>query len=269
MSTAWLLMGWLVGGARAGCETPISADEMAQNIAVSEAAYVQMNEDEFKSSVAAVRQWVPCISTPMSAAQVVGYYRLEALHAFLSRDKDAAQAAIRGVLAVSPTYSLPESIAPDGHPLQVLFDEVVMEPPGQTRSLSAPRTGAVWVDGVASPTERPANRPYLLQYAPEEDGAVIYTGVLNPDDPLPKFSKVRTEKNLVTPLWITAGAAAVVAGGALWAGVRSEAEFNDPATAQDDLDALRRRTNALGAVSAGAGIVAAGSGAAAVIMTRW
>lgn len=266
--SGWLLLwGWATA-AQAACENAISSIDVARAISVSEVSFIEEKADEFRASRETIQAWIPCLSTPMSSAQVVSLYKMEALHAFLNEDEAGTRAAFRGLLTTSPSYSLSESIAPFDHPLQVTFEAVMSDPSGEVTAIRAPRSGAVWVDGVEEAEAVPTDRPYLFQYVGEA-GDVAISAYMQPGDELPRYGRGGGRRDLRAPLLVTAGAAAVVAGGTLWWGIRREAAFKDPQTPQEDLDAIRRQTNALGAISLGAGLVAAGSGAAAIIVAPW
>jgi len=71
--------------------------------------------------------------------------------------------------------------------------------------------------------------------------------------------------------WALAGAGgAILAAGALYfLADRSADAYWDPATPIEDLEPLRRRTNALVIASAGAGTAAVGTGVLAFLSVRW
>ena len=76
-------------------------------------------------------------------------------------------------------------------------------------------------------------------------------------------------KKPTIPLAIAAGGAAAASGILLGLAANSRAEFDDPATPLSDVEALAGTTNALGYSGIGAGVLALGLGAVAVVTVAW
>jgi len=257
--------------ARAECPAPVTASELAQLVSLGDAAFADMDADTFSELRMKVIQGIPCLSDELNQTQVAALHRMQALAAFLDRDPAASVGYFRSLLAVAPGYELPEALAPEGHPLRLYFEVAAgtFSPP--TVPIEAPRSGAVFVDGKVA-TQAPIDRPYLFQYS-DEAGKVTTSALVRPGLDPPTYPahspRDRKEARVNLPLATTAGLAALASGGLYLAASHSESTFWDPATSDADLEALRKRTNTMGWLSAGVGVVAVGTGAAAFLVTSW
>ncbi|MBW2257179.1 MAG: hypothetical protein JRI25_21645, partial [Deltaproteobacteria bacterium] len=88
-----------------------------------------------------------------------------------------------------------------------------------------------------------------------------------PPPPLPVV-EMPPPRRLSVPLLVSAGAVAAASGGLYAAARTSRARFDDPETAFEDLDGIRRRTNTLETGSQVAGVAALGMGVAAFVVVR-
>ena len=256
-----------LGEAQATCSGLVRPSELSQQMSLAEAAYINLEAEDFAQHLAGVRADVACLSEPLNDAQATALFRLEALSAFLGRDQETAKVAFWAVLGISPNYSLSPSLAPEGHPLQAWFFEAFETQNPLTAPLAAPRRGTVWIDGRPAQGTVPLGRPYLFQWV-DEDGVLAISTVVAPGQTLPDYPAAGGAR--LDPRWaIAAGTATVVAGGAWLLARRGEQDFNDPATPTAELEGLRTRTNALSATSMGVGVVAVGAGAAAVLVRVW
>jgi len=258
--------------AAAPCDAPVSARAFHQQVAAGDSAYADMDLEAFQAARVAARAMVPCLAEPVTPAQAAGYHRLEALGEFLSRDHAGAVASLRSLVAAAPGYQLSSSIAPDGHPLRLYFEiaENTAAVPGVP--LPESRLGEVKIDGTTAGSW-PLDRPYLFQVV-EKDGAVQQSSLQNigvaPPGMAPGTASGPSSRNPnAKVLGIVSASTAVVAGG-LYLGARSaSAKFWDPSTSTSELDGLRSRTNTLGWASAGLGVVAVGTGGAALLVGTW
>jgi hypothetical protein len=261
------------GAAHAADCPPTTAKELAREVSTGDAAFSDMDEEGFRTARANTLTLLPCLGEGITPGQAAVWHRMQALGSFLDRDHAGAVSSFRSVLAASPGYALPESLAPDGHPLRIHFAvaEGTMSTP--ERELPAPRDGWTHVDGRAAHTA-PVDRPYVLQVF-DGGGRVLNTSVVSPGQDLPEYesrggrSDVDSAVSLNKPLAITAGSAALLSGVFYLAARSNSNSFWDPATAAGDLDSLRTRTNTFGWLSAGAGVVALGTGAGAVFSGTW
>lgn len=239
---------------------------------MGDAAFAELDDEGFLEARARSLEMVPCLAEPVTPGQAALFHKLHALGAFVDRDDAAAVGHFRGVVTASPGYKLPVSVAPEGHPLRTHFavaeGTVALPEP----LLPVPRDGAVHVDGRRS-TTAPIDRPFLYQRV-DSGGQVLESAVLRPGQPVPEYETAgrsgrvgasSARRRINVPLAATSGVAAVASGVLFLSARGSSASFWDPTTPTVELDALRSRTNTLGWLSAGAGVVAVGAGAGAFI----
>ncbi len=256
----------LVGASSADCAAAIPAARIAQEISLGEAAFINMEQDEFTVSYEAVQGMLGCLTDPLNTAQAMAYWRLEALEAFLARDEQRARLALRAVLDITPSYSLSETVAPIGHPLQAWFEEELMQSARAGAPLDPPRSGTLWIDGDTR-SAAPVDRPYIFQLT-DQDG-IVELSTRVPIGELPPHYPVSRRLGVHMPLAVTAGLSGVLAGGTWYLAAQREQAFWDPQTQEGELPSLQQQANTLGAVSLSAGVLAVGAGAAAVIVGSW
>lgn len=254
------------------CPEPVTARAFYQQVSAGDMAYVAMDLDAFHQARMKARQMVPCLSEAITPAQAAGYHRLEALGAFLGRDHAGAVAALKALVGAAPGYQLSTELAPDGHPLRLYFSIAEGTPAAPTRTMAPLPEGWVAIDG-ATTTEWPVDRPYLLQSFDSggqvESTALRSVGQPPVEEPKNRGMRVTAKTRTARTLSLVSGGAAVVAGG-LYLGARaSSKQFWDPSTPSAELAGLRSRTNTLGWASAGVGVVAVGTGGAAILVGTW
>ena len=271
-----MVFGVVYGAVASGCEpTSVAAVEIA--LTEAEAAFAGLDIEGFLAQSEAVRELLPCLVEPASAALAAHVLRVEGVRAFGERSVDAVRwfAAAR---AIDPVYRYSDSIAPQGSPL--LDDYYAMEvAAGGEAPLPAPLTGVVRVDGVDG-APRPTAWPALVQWI-DGDGRVAWTVLVRHGEPLPVYPLapaplVAAEAGAAAPVvtaargrWLGVGAgAAAVATAGLYAGAAlTRRTWNDPATPDAQLDALKARTNGLVVASGVTGAVAVGLGVG--VAARW
>ena len=256
--------------ARAGdCPAAFSARDLVVVVTQGDAAFSALEDEQFAAARQQAGAMVPCLAEPLSPGQAALLHKLGALGAFVDRDDAGAVAAFRSLVLASPGYVLPESLAPPGHPLRTHFavaEGMVAVP---DIPMPAPVAGRVYVDGRPADAA-PAGRPWVFQHI-DEAGAVLDSALVAAGEGAPVFENTGlpvaagVRPGVHRPLALTAGAAAL-ASGVLYLSARgTAARFWDPTTETSELEALRTRTNTLGWLSAGAGVVAVGTGAGAFI----
>jgi hypothetical protein len=255
------------------CELRASARELGQAVAAADAAFADMDEEAFRARRAEAARLVGCLGEGLTPGQAAAWHRLEALGAFLDRDPAAAVAAFKAVLAAAPGYALPESLAPDGHPLRTYLQIAAGTPKTPGLPLAPVKEGWQQLDGEAR-AEVPADRPFIYQRF-DPSGAVatsfaVRPGQLPPELSTPARSAPKARDSRVqVQLAVTSGLAAVASGAFYAAARHSSATFWDPSTPNAELEDLQRATNARGWTSAGLGAVALGTGAAAFLVGAW
>ena len=256
----------LTGLALADCSERQTAQYISQQISIGEAAYQNMDAEAFQQTHEQILQQIPCLQTPLNAAQATTFWRMSALAAFLARDEEAGVVAFQALLRISPGYVLSESIAPDGHPLQGWFEQAMERTSSLEEVLAEPRSGQIYIDGSAG-LAAPVGIPYLFQMM-DETGQITVSQVVQAGQRPPGYAAVQRGR-INVPLAVTAGVSGAVAGGTWLLSSARKDTFWDPATPISDLETLQRQSNTLGTVALSAGVVALGSGAAAVFVGAW
>ncbi len=257
------------------CEESVTARQLAQEVSSGDVAFADLDEDGFNAARWNAGQAVPCLNEPLSSGQVASFHRLQALGFFMDRDHANAVMSFKSVLAVAPGYDLPLSLAPDNHPLRVDFEVASGLAAGGSTKLAEPEGGEVRIDGLVA-EEAPMGRPYVFQYI-DANGLVAQSAVVRPGMEMPAYpvgkQKGRSGSSsgggglgLNVPLALTAGGAALLSGGLYAAASSRSGQFWNVNTADADLSNLRSQTNTLQGLSLGAGILAVGAGAGAVVV---
>lgn len=265
-----MLLGSLLAQALAACPETQDSQSLLNAMAAAEASFASMNSTAFADSVATMREILPCVNTPLGTLEAAEVHQIEAYDAFLRRHEDEVVLHFAAMQHSAPAALLPEAIAPQGHPLRVLWDSATLLLPPETTAAPPPRDAALRIDGVPT-RERPTDLPALVQLI-ADDGAVRWTVLVDPGEPLPAY-----ERDLIPdppaprgkPVGLVLGAAgSAVVAGALWGFAEaSERSFQDENTPYADLGGLRKQTNGLLVGSAAAGAMAVGLGVYAVV--RW
>lgn len=149
---------------------PANVDSL--RIAVDSAleAYDKWVWTAFAEQVATVRADVSCLQQVPAQGDLERLHLLHALVAYRASDVEGMRAAFKAVLAVSPNYSPPESLAAIGSDLRKAWEEARKTGPGAIRPLGM--GGSWYVDGRAGATEIPTERKALVQLV-EPNGELL------------------------------------------------------------------------------------------------
>ena len=271
------------------------------------AAFSAMDRDLFQLARDEARRSLTCVNQPLAPASAAAYHRMEAFAAFFEKDEVWGMASFRAALSVQPAYELDASIAPEGCPVDIWYQEAqnAPSPPPSFEVMEPPEACSVLLDGAAEAL-RQVELPVIAQVL-EWDGSVRWTGLLLPSELIPEeaysdeFEPVwpprptvvvppgrgidddtPTFTRRISPLWFGAGGAALATGGlyaASWATRgRWQAQmddcgaggcWDDPDAAYNDSELLRKRTNLLAYAAGGAGVLTLGLGVGAVFTVEW
>ncbi len=273
--------------AQGGCDQPVSGADLARHISKADVAFAQMNAEAFRAARWEADRAIPCMGEAVQVGQAAAFYRMQALGAFMDQDHARTVGWFKSVFAVAPQYVLPETLAPEGHPLRIDFEVAQGMPPMRGEAIPRPALGLIRVDGKVG-VELPKDRPYLWQWA-DTDGRARRTAVVRPGQAPPRYATVRGVQSLPrnrsrgratqakrmkpagisVPLVIVAGSAAIVSGVSYGVASSKAQRFWSRSTPNGQLPDLRQQTNTWAWVSVGAGAVAVGTGAGAVISGTW
>jgi len=185
MSPAFFLLLGLQGAiaSPANCAQSTRAEVVAA-VVDAERAFGEARPLRITGAAERARVALPCVGARMLPEEVGGTMRLFAYDAFVQRDLPKARLWLEASRVAEPSYSIPLTVLPEGHPLRLAFDEAA--PKDRERVVvRAPKGGTVWVDGHQV-DDVALGRPSLVQVV---SGQGVYTGLQPdggaPDDLLP------------------------------------------------------------------------------------
>jgi len=181
--------------AHAAC--PATAADLATAVNASESAFSAMNIQTFGQARGEAIEMVDCLEEQLPPANVASLHRMQAFASFVAQDDSNTLARFRSALALQPGYRLPSSIAPEGSPLQILYQQAHQAEPSASLPVRPPNGTSLYVDGQLA-TAAPTERPFLLQVF-ASDGSVSWTGYLQPGDSLPESAVAATPPEPIPP----------------------------------------------------------------------
>lgn len=221
---------------------------------------------------------VPCLNEEVTTFTSARFHRVQGLSAFLEKQPDTARLWFAASRTVQPTYLLPSSLVPEGHPLHQLYTTAAA--PVDAERIAAPAEGEIRFDGQTS-LDRPLQRPTLYQYI-NGGGQVEISQVLKPGSaitlPTPAVATVETaptttrKLSLRTGLLAGSGAALVGAGVLYAAALNARTQYQaTPVVAANrgELEQLYQSNRTLATTSGICAGTALSLGIGAVLVGRW
>lgn len=256
------MLGWMlwVGLAAAqdapvelesGCTETVSSSDLIGAMEVAENAWSMADAAGFKSATVSLESLIPCVRDPITRATAARIHRVNGMNGFLSRDPERMQSAFAAARYTQPGFTWPADLVPMDHPVQEHYVALSTENPALERTLP-PKEGQSAFDGRQG-LDRPTGWPTVHQHL-AEDGAVMGTWLLWPDDATPDYPRKavagRTGKEDVDkrgarlPMLVGAGTG-FLASGVLYglAAQSSSAYHSDEVRPVDEMDKLRNATN--------------------------
>lgn len=183
--------GWLWAGpgvAFAACDAPTTSRDLQAATTAFHASWAALDVAGVHTAMDRADHALRCIDEPLVAPDVVTWFQLVGLTAFLDDDKPRARDAFRAALAVLPEYDLPSAVAGPDDDWTELYETLRGLPDDGRAPLAPPEQGWVQVDGARA-GEHPTGRPWLFQ---QFDGAgrVVATEVVWTRQPPPAYAVV-------------------------------------------------------------------------------
>lgn len=259
-----MILAWLAAAFAAECKDPIPLDELERSLTAAEDAFVDFDDTGFRDKVNVISGvLLPCVGDPVPPELARRTHTVIGLHFMAMADEENAALSIQAAHAVDPTAEIDRRLFPAGHPAEAWWiDQSLAE---KSRKVPEPKFGSVAFDGTHTRT-RMSELPQVFQLF-DESGRARATQYLAPRQPLPSYSAVPRQRNVLIgcSAGSAAGALAMLAGS--WA-TRSSLirSAQDTTTTADTLDGKRSTMNGLAVGSAALFGVGAGCGASAVVI---
>jgi hypothetical protein len=213
---------------------------------------------------------IPCLDEAVNTETAAAFHRMMAMAAFTQGDEPGTLAEFHAARRLQPGYTIPEGVAPEGHPLVDLYQRSVAAAEGRLDPTIPPLGGWVTVDGVGG-APRPTGISTILQSF-ASDGTLEQTTYLLPGDPTPSFGPMPIDelrrKRRRTALGSSTAAALVASGvlyGMSWSSHNKFMDTDNPLP-DADLPTQRNTTNTLMFASLGAAGVGVGLGVVTLVV---
>ncbi len=269
-STALLVIALTIPQvARAACETPTHVFELGNAGRKAEVAFAALDAETLLTQASVARtQIMPCVVEPLTKEDAAAFHRLMAMEAFIAEDYIRAKQELHASLLLQPGYTFPTNVAADGHPLLALYKEAQTLGDGEGEKIYPPPDGYVLVGGVRN-AARYSLTPVIIQVFSVEDGVETLreTRYVQPGEATPNWSGNAfglTAKDIgidleslqrkpvlqdPRPWYIGAGVTAIASGLLYGIAMSEKAHYQDPSTADVDLQGFASRANSLGTAS--------------------
>lgn len=224
-------------------------------------AYLAMDTDTFIVQRSNVFEHAFCLSAIVTSETVGAFHKMEVLYAFIEKDKAAFAGHVRAAELADPSSPLATSgLVNDGHPILQWYALAKEEKVATRIRLPVPELGhAIFIDGAPA-VGYPSDLPYVFQRV--VNGVVEHSTIVPLDAPVPDYPVYEDLTLRVglepTMTWVSAGSLGLALTSAMLAS-RSERKFWDPATSNEELVGLKRRTNAYSSIGLVSGILGVGA----------
>lgn len=224
-------------------------------------AYLAMDTDAFITQRSQVYEHVSCLSSIVTPETIGSFHKMEVLYAFIDKDKAAFAGHVRAAELADPSSPLATSgLVNDGHPILQWYALAKEEKVATRIRLAVPDLGhAIFIDGAPA-VGYPSDLPYIFQRV--VNGVVDYSAIVPLDAPVPEYPLYEDLTIRIglepTMTWIGAGSLGLTVTSMMLAS-RTERRFWNPATPNDKLIGLQRRTNAYSSIGIVSGVIGFGA----------
>ena len=240
------------------CAAPATPADLDAAAAEAEEAFSNLDLDGLNVAATRAEALLPCVQDPLSLETAAAYHRLMGMSAFANQERERVIYEFSAARVSEPGYTMPESLAPAGHPLQAAYAESINLDGGEAETPVPPEGGWVVVAGVRD-GQRKIARPTIVQVY-EADGSWVETRYIPPGQQMPAWgpppaAPVSTWRRRA----VTAGGAALASGLLVGSAAMAGQRF-DQASEQTPMTTWYRvnRGSVVGAAATGGGAIALG-----------
>jgi len=254
------------------CEQLYSAREFQDANKKGETAFANLDAEGLDAAYAESKQMLQCIQGEIQGMMAAAFHRLTAMVAFVAGDRDRVLQEFNRARLLYLGYEIEDDVAPEGHPLRLLYEESKTMGEGELQRGIPPADGWLVVDGVRNGA-RPVSADVFIQVY-NMDGTRIETVFLPAGEEMPAWGveSVFAKERLKMPAMVATGASAIATGVLYGMSWKNRRTFDGEMTAdvcpsgivEECLDSYRDRTNLLGWSAVGAGVLTLGFGGVTV-----
>jgi hypothetical protein len=212
----------------AECAELSTLEQFREAVAAGEAAFVALDRDGLESSHELAKSSLMCIGVQQTAESAASFHRLTAMVDFVGGQSEIARAEFHRARILQPGYRLPPRIAPEGHPLAVLYEDSMRTFAQETLEAGIPPVdGFLIVDGVRGGARSLQGDVIVQVY--DMTGTLVETAWIEAGAVMPLWGPALSEtlaNEIRGPLAVSSGVS-LLASGVLYAIARSRrADFD-------------------------------------------
>ena len=179
-----MLTWMLLAGAAAAeeCPAPVPAALFEMKMQEVEQSLQSRDLQQLGQRLGELETYLPCLVQPINTAQASRYHLLQGVNLWIGRNTAMAQLHFSSAKAASPGASMPDSLFPKEHQVQLSFAKAPAL--DDSEKLRAPKGTSLWFDGTKSKM-RPLYRPTVVQVV--KGGQAQDTALLEAGAALPFF----------------------------------------------------------------------------------
>lgn len=157
------MLWWMqVAAAAAECRGAATFAELSQALLDGEQAIRDSDLAALDAAEAESESLLRCLESPLGPADVASFMRLKGITLFVRKERELATSWFSAARTIEPSYSLPEALFPEQHPLRRAFEEAPAADASGTR-VPRPKEGSIAVNGRPG-QELPEAMPWVLQW---------------------------------------------------------------------------------------------------------
>ena len=255
---------------QAACEEEVTIEDLMEAARAGEDAFANMDHVILLQARDKALSILSCLDEPVSVVDAAAFHRLMALAAFTVPNEARVLSEFHAARKLRPGYSIPERVAPAGHPLVDLYERSAEADDGELQPVQVyePIEGYASVGGVRG-AARPKLTPVIIQIFTKH-GDVVETRYLLPGETLPQWglpplamsTLEQRRQRLEDPKpWLVGALISWGIAGAFYAASMHQhdrfLDLENPVL-DDELRGYRDRANAFGGMAIGAGAISVG-----------